>query len=217
MTHRDASITSEDTLGLHNVNKLPGPQFTNRDARENAALACKIYIMQISATPGTFPLTLYGFLPLFPPQSLPGASFPQSSAGRFHAAAPSARHAPPVPRGRSPHSPSLLAGCCAGMAGHTRGNRVPASKNLQRRALYPHCRCWSQVFSPNPGQRKTRASLSRENPVISRYFVIPAPAPAPRGARFGSENAPGLVKGWFGPLSCRSRRLPRSVLLVESA
>lgn len=205
MTHRDASITSEDTLGLHNVNKLPGPQFTNRDARENAALACKIYIMQISAIPGTFPLTLYGFLPLFPPQSLPGASFPQSSAAASMLRPPLLGTPRPCPEEGSPHSPSLLAGCCAGMAGHTRGNRVPASKNLQRGALYPHCRCWSQVFSSNPGQRKTRASLSRENAVISRYFVIPAPAPG--GARFGSENAPGLVKGWFGPLSCKSRRL----------
>lgn len=141
MTHGHASITSEDTLGLRNVNKLPGPQFTNRDARENAALACKIYIMQICAIPATLHSLSTASFPSFPPQSLPGASFPQSSAFASMLRPPLPGTPPPVPRGGFA-SLTVAARRLLRWHGwtHTR-EHGPRLKNLPRRTLYPHSRC----------------------------------------------------------------------------
>ena len=46
--------------------------------------------------------------------------------------------------------PPLLAGRCAGMAGHTIRNRVPSAQRLQRRALKPPSRLPVPVSRPGP-------------------------------------------------------------------
>lgn len=79
---------------------MPGPEFTNKDARENARFPCKIYIVQyvqfrVRSTLST------ASSPSFPPQSLPRVSSPtQSSAAASMLRAPQPGTPPPVPTGR---------------------------------------------------------------------------------------------------------------------
>lgn len=140
---------------------------------------------------GYVPLSLSPQLlpPLFLLSLCPGSALPLKARLQLPCCAPlSPGRRRPCPQEGSPHSPPLLAGCCAGMAGHTLRNKVLSSQSLQRRALELQSRCRPQASRQLPGQRKTRASPSRENAIISRYFVFPASNLG--GARFGSENPP---------------------------
>lgn len=76
-------------------------------------------------------------------------------------------------------SPLLLAGGSAGMAGHRPGTQVPQTP----RANSSQCKHSWPARSPH-GARNSRASLSRENPVISRDFRLPSRY-GPRLTRFG--------------------------------
>ena len=65
------------------------------------------------------------------------------------------------------------------------GNRALLTVPAMPRAKSSLAARQSQPLGQASSQRKTRASPSRENAVISRCFVLPTPPPSPRGARFG--------------------------------
>lgn len=148
------------------------------------------------------PLSLHSFLPFFSLVSSRGQLSPSRLGCSFHAAPPLCpEHRLTRPEEGAPHSPSLLSGCWAGMVGHTLRNRVPSSQSLQHGALCPHSRRSFQSSGQISGQRKTRASPSRENTVISRYFVLPAPTPPPAARDLAQktnlrrgEHSPGPLK-----------------------
>lgn len=146
-------------------------------SRVNPPMSCKYGQFGVPSTPSPQLLT-----PLSSPQSLPGSALPPKLGCIYHAAAPSA----PDAAARAKFSSLTVA--ARGLLRwhgwtHNPEWRPLLSEPATPRALSSQT-LRAPLFSTNPGQRKTRASPSRENTVISRYFVLPAPTPPPSsGAR----------------------------------
>lgn len=177
-------------------NKLPGPQLTNGDVQENTAPLRKISCtIQICAILGVRHSPLTERVPVLPSSDCLGSALPRSSAA-VSMLLPLPRPGPRRPRQQedSSHSPPLLAGCCAGMAGHTLRYPVPSSKRLQCRELNPHGRC--KFPRQASSERKTRALLRGKTP-SSRDTSCSPPRPRTPGARDLPKfafppNLPGL-------------------------
>ena len=122
-------------------------------------------------------------------------------------------HAAPPPPPRTPQP--ALGGKFSSLTAAVRGalrrhgwTHTPERGALLTVPAMPHAK--SSLAAPRsqspgqaPRQRKTRASPSRENAVISRCFVLPTPPPSPRGARFGgvwfsSESTSATVSVIWG-------------------
>lgn len=187
-----------DTLRLHGVHKLPEPQFTNRGAGENAALACKIScIAQRRAIPSTLHSRRAASNPSFPPQSLPGVRSSPKAGLQLPCCGPLCPgRRRPCPEEGSPHSPSPLAGCCAGMAGHS-PRPSPFSEEPATPGAVPSAAAGRSPLHKSRPEKNARFAFAGKH----RHLAIlraPRPAPAPSGARFGAENAPGRSLAFTG-------------------
>lgn len=138
--------------------------------------------------------------PLFLLSLCPGPAFPKArlSLPCCGPLCPGRRR--PCPEEGSPHSPSLLAGCCAGMAGHTLGSTVPASRTCHAARCILTAAASPSLLPKSRPKKNARFSFAGKHRHLAILRDPRPPPPIPDGARFGAENAPGLVKRLFGPL-----------------
>lgn len=130
---------------------------------------------------------------------------------------PRPRRRRPLREAGSPHSPPLLAGRCAGMAGHTLRNRVPSSQRLQRRALKPPSRLPVPVSRPGvQPEKNARFSFAGKRRHLA---ILRALHPAPESRWRETWRSLVFVRTLLG--DCELFRGPRVwgswVLLQKSA
>lgn len=129
--------------------------------------------MHICVIPGA----LHSLLRFFP-QSLPGVTLPTNLGCSLHAVPlPPRPDAAALKEGLLTHHRCSRAAAPAWLDPHsgTRSSALSVYNAADRNLTATVC----PASSPKPRPGKTRASSSRENAVISRYFVRPAP-PRPR-------------------------------------
>lgn len=104
---------------------------------------------------GYVPLSPQLLPPLFLLSLCPGSALPLKARLQLPCCAPlSPGRRRPCPQEGSPHSPPLLAGCCAGMAGHTLRNKGPVvSEPATSRAITSEP-LPTPGFSATPGPKK---------------------------------------------------------------
>lgn len=128
-----------------------------------------------SCAPNSLLTASYSFFSSFYARS---TRFPHSFGCGFHAAVPSAQDA----TAHTQRKVLLTHHRCFWAVGQAwpdthSGTRSPLLRTCNAPALQPLTCRWPESSLKVPAKGKKRASLSRGNNVISRYFVLPAPTP----------------------------------------